>query len=447
MIRHPALLLAAFIALTVALRKSSDHPALNRLFRILPVPFWCYFLPMLGAASGLFPSANPLYGFLSQHLLPVCLALLLLGADLPAIARMGPLALWMMLAGSAGTVVGGLASFFLYRSWLPEGSWAAVGALAGSWTGGSANLLAVKEALQAPDALIGPIILVDAAVAYTWMALLIGSSGLQGAWDTAVRRAWGFATPPVSGFRPLRGVGFAVRAAAQRAAALYRRPRSRPAPSAQANRAHSASEACCTHTPSRPDSPKPDSSLTPGSSAGLAAIILLAVLISLAAQAAAQRLPAFGAAMSTSAWAVLLVTTAALLLSLTPLRKLAESGGSGAGSFLLFVLLCSIGARGNLAAVGQAPVFLLLGATWILIHGLVLLAVGYLCRAPLGLIATASQANIGGPISAPMVGATFSKPLAGVGLLMAIFGNILGTYIGLATALIARAIASAGGFR
>ena len=392
MIRHPVLLLAAFVALTAALRKFSDHPALGRIFRLLPVPFWCYFLPMVGAAMGLIPQANPLYGFLSRHLLPACLVLLLLGADLPAIARMGPLALAMMLAGSAGTVIGGLASFFLYKRWLPEGAWGAVGALAGSWTGGSANLLAVKEALQVPDTLIGPIILVDAAVAYTWMALLIGSSSLQDRWERLVG--------------PAAGMPGDARGATSDA----------------------------------------NASLTPRPPRGLVPIVLLAVLISLMAQWAAQRLPAFGPAMSSSTWAILLVTTAALALSLTPLRRLAETGGSNVGTFLLYVLLCSIGARGNLAAVGQAPVFLLLGVTWILIHGAVLLLAGWLCRAPLGLIATASQANIGGPISAPIVGATFSKPLAGVGLLMAILGNVLGTYIGLLTALAARPLASASGF-
>lgn len=396
MIRHPALLLAAFVALTAALQRSSGRPALGRIFRLLPVPFWCYFLPMVGAALGLIPHADPLYGFLSRCLLPACLVLLLLGADLPAIARMGPLALAMMLAGSAGTVLGGLAAFFLYKRWLPEGTWGAVGALAGSWIGGSANLLAVKEALRLPDALVGPIILVDAAVAYTWMGLLLWSSGLQNTWDQAVRRPRG----SQDACRPQRG---RLRSSSDLALASDEAPgRTMPARSSEAM-------------------------LTPRPPPGLIPVVVLAILISVMAR-----------------WNILLVTTAALALSMTPLRKLAESGGSGAGTFFLYVLLCSIGARGDLAAVGQAPVFLLLGGTWILIHGAVLLAAGRLCRAPLGLIATASQANIGGPISAPIVGATFSKPLAGVGLLMAILGNVLGTYIGLAVALAARAIGPGG---
>ena len=63
---------------------------------------------------------------------------------------------------------------------------------------------------------------------------------------------------------------------------------------------------------------------------------------------------------------------------------------------------------------------------------------GYFLKAPLKLIATASQANIGGPVSAPIVGATYQREMAGLGLLMAILGNVLGTYLGLLTAALAR---------
>ena len=173
--------------------------------------------------------------------------------------------------------------------------------------------------------------------------------------------------------------------------------------------------------------------------------LLLALSISFLAQWASARFPAFGGVASGSTWTILLVTTAALLLSLTPLRKLGEGGASRLGSFALLVLLASIGARADLRAVIAAPVFLALGLPWIAIHGAILLAAGYLLKAPLGLIATASQANVGGPISAPIVGATFSKPLAGLGLLMAILGNIMGTYLGLLTALAAHAMSPGGG--
>ena len=50
------------------------------------------------------------------------------------------------------------------------------------------------------------------------------------------------------------------------------------------------------------------------------------------------------------------------------------------------------------------------------------------------LIATSSQANIGGVASAPIVATVYKKSLAPVGLLMGVMGNIIGIYAGLFTA-------------
>ena len=383
---------------------------MKKILGAVPTPFWFYFLPMLAGTFGLIPQSHPLYPFLSSQLLPVCLVLLLIGTDLRAVARMGGLSFFLMLSGMAGTVLGGIVSYRLYQPWLPPGTWGGIGALAGSWTGGSANMIAVKEALQVPDSIIGPLIIVDAGVAYSWMALLVWSSSLQERWN-----AW-----VANGDVPPSGRVNAVRSSSQRDDSLYRLARSRLETSSQANRARSLGEAGFSRAPQ------------------VAVAIALSLSISLAAQFISRRLPTPGPAFSTSTWTVILVTTAALILSLTPLRKLEEAGVSRLGTWALYLLLASIGARADLRAILHTPVFLALGVTWVLIHGLCLLAAGRLLRAPLGLIAVASQANIGGTVSTPIVGATFSPELAGIGLLMAILGNLLGTYIGLATALMVR---------
>ena len=57
----------------------------------------------------------------------------------------------------------------------------------------------------------------------------------------------------------------------------------------------------------------------------------------------------------------------------------------------------------------------------------------HVARIPLCLAATASQANIGGPASAPIVAAAYEPALAPVGLLLGILGNVIGTYLGLIT--------------
>jgi len=384
---------------------------------------------MLAGTFGLIPRSHPLYAFASQQLLPVCLVLLLIGTDLKALARLGPSALLLMLAGAAGTMIGGLVSWKLYHRWLPPEAWGGIGALTGSWTGGSANMIAVKEALQVPDSIIGPLIIVDAGIAYSWMALLVWSSAWQEKWNDILAGPRPSPRPRVGdrSHGVLAGM-LSVRGGPGRTQGPAMLTLARPSRLSKQEKEEDGTA-------------RPPTLALPSPRAGLGMVILAVILsisLSIGAQFLSRRIPAMGPAFTVSTWPVLIVTTTALLLSLTRLRKLEEAGVSRLGTWLLYLLLVSIGARADLRMILHTPVFLALGATWILIHGLVLLLAGWALRAPLGLIATASQANIGGVVSAPIVGATFSAQLASIGLLMAVLGNVVGTYLGLGTALAAR---------
>ena len=57
------------------------------------------------------------------------------------------------------------------------------------------------------------------------------------------------------------------------------------------------------------------------------------------------------------------------------------------------------------------------------------------------LAVVASQANIGGVASAPIVAEIYQPGFSSVGLLLAILGNIIGTYIGILTAQLCRWVA------
>ena len=122
-----------------------------------------------------------------RYLLPFSLMLLMVTVDLRAILRLGGKALVMMLAGSAGIIVGGPLALALFGRWLPPDAWKGMAALSGSWIGGSANMVALKESIGTPDALLGPIIVVDTLVAYSWMGVLLVMSGYQKRFDALVR--------------------------------------------------------------------------------------------------------------------------------------------------------------------------------------------------------------------------------------------------------------------
>ena len=149
-----------------------------------------------------------------------------------------------------------------------------------------------------------------------------------------------------------------------------------------------------------------------------------------------QRLPALGdpTIISGTTWAVLIVVTGGLMLSFTGLRKLEEVGASHFGYAALYLLLAGIGARADLRAVLDAPLFLAAGVVWIAVHVAILFAAARIVRAPLFFIATGSMANIGGAASAPVVAGVYHPAMAPVGLLMAVGGYVLGIYAALVCA-------------
>lgn len=161
----------------------AGHPRGRRYFRFVPPVFWMYFLPMALATAGILPQDHSVYKTVSGILLPSSLILLLLSVNMRAILRLGWMALAMMLAGSIGVMAGAPLTMFLFKPWLPPGIWSGFGALSGSWIGGSANMLVVKEGIGTPDSIFFPMVIVDTVVAYTWMGILIACAGFQAKFD------------------------------------------------------------------------------------------------------------------------------------------------------------------------------------------------------------------------------------------------------------------------
>jgi len=139
-------------------------------------------------------------------------------------------------------------------------------------------------------------------------------------------------------------------------------------------------------------------------------------------------------------WIVILATTFGLVLSFTRARRLEGAGASRVGTVFLYVLIATVGMQMNVGAVLTNPVLFGIGFTWIAFHAVVLLIVARLIRAPTFFLAVGSQANIGGPASAPVVAAAFHPSLAPVGVLLAVLGYAIGTYGGWLTGQLMRLV-------
>jgi len=370
----------ALVAIVIAVSFASRQPVLRTLFRWLPVPLWCYALPLLAVSAGWMPQGHPAYRLVTDRLLPVALALLLLGLDVRAVARSGRAAVIAAAIGAAGIMIAAPAWVWLLKDRLPLESWKGAGSLAATWTGGTMNLLAIRSILQTPEAIFAPLILVDALVAYSWMALLVGACAFQQTINGWLRATTSLGAQP---------------SLTERAASRH----------------HAGAQAAC---------------------------VAVAVALTLGARAVAPRLPTSMFVTSAAGWAVLLVTTAAMSLALVPSIRRLGVGGERLGTASLLVVLAATGAQADLGALRSAPAWLLVGGATVATHGALLVLAGWWLHIPLGTLATASQANVGGAVSAPMVGAVYHQSLVPVGLLLAMAGNAVGTYCGLLAAGVCR---------
>ena len=386
MLTDPTSLFALLAGIVGLIFWLSTVPRLEPVFRYLPPVIWVYFVPMLLTTLGITPSASDFYGWASRYLLPFALFLLMVTVDLPAVLRLGPRALAMMVAGTLGVIFGGPFAYLLFKGLLPADAWMGLASLSGSWIGGTANMVAVQQHLQSTLNTVidlGPIIVVDTVVGYGWMGTLIVLSTFQGRFDRWIRAD----TSVIDDLnRRLTELD------------TGRRPVSLPDLAAIIGLGFVATE-----LGRRIGSAIPPVTLEPGA-------------------------PSI---ISGTTWTILIVVTVGLALSFTRMRKLEQPGASRVGYLALYLLLATIGAQADLRAVVEAPLFLLTGLVWIAIHISIMFLMARILRAPMFLVAIGSMANIGGAASAPVVAEVYRPAMAPVGLLMAIAGYILGIYGGL----------------
>ena len=394
MISNPTAIFVYLACLLGAIFWLSGLPRLRRLFNLTPAVVYAYFLPALSTSLGILPSSSTTYDWMVRYLLPVSLMLLMTTVDVKAILRLGGKALVMMLAGSVGIIVGGPIAYGLLGRSLPPDTWMGLAALSGSWIGGAPNMVAIKESVGTPDSVMAPIIVVDTVVAYSWMGLLL----FMTAWQQRFNDWVGADTA-------------AIDALNQRLAVT-------------------------------------DSERQPAEVRHLATILALGFGGAALAIWAGDALPALGdpTIISHTTWAVVLVTTMGLALSFTPVSRIETFGASRVGYLALYLMLTAIGAQADLKKVLEVPLYLAVGVLWISIHIAVLILVAKLIRAPLFFVATGSMANIGGPVSAPVVASVFHPALAPVGVLMGVTGYIIGIYGSLLCAWLLSLVATALGF-
>ena len=381
LIQDPIYVLVILVGVLALLFWIQGHRTFGKLFRVIPLLIFAYFVPTALSNTGLIPLESPLYDFTTQWLLPTSLLLLTLSVDIPAILRLGPRLLALFLIATASIVVGGPLAYLLLGSFVPpefgDQAWKGLAALSGSWIGGGANFMAIGKSVGAESTTLSMIVVVDVAIANVWMAFLLFFASREKEMDEKIgadRRAVDEVRERVEAYQ----AGIAK----------------------------------------------------PTSLAALATIVFLGFGGTALATSLAEYLPDIGEVVNSFTWKVMIVTAIGVVFSFTSVRKLEGVGASAVGSLFLYVLVATIGAKAEFSRLLDAPVMLAIGAIWMIIHVSVLMLARRLLKAPIFFAAVGSKANVGGAASAPIVAHAFHPALAPVGVLLAVAGYALGTPAG-----------------
>ena len=375
--------------LAAMLLAAGVFPALERhtrwrLFEVVPPVVLTYLAVTLLAVLGLWQVNDAISATqkaATGHLVPALIFLLLVNCDLRAIFALGPRVLAVFFCTSIALFIAFVATFLLFRPWLPGDRWQPLAALGGSWVGGSANMVAVKQSIGMSDEYLAFSLLTDAICYSLWVVVLFSIARLAPAFN--------------------RWTG-----------------------------AESSAQLEVAEPPAT----------RPASADSILVWLGLSLAVSAGSAALAGYLPTSGV-ISATTWSILLATAIGLVVAHTPAAR--YPGASGLASALLAFVVALLASQSNFEGLAAAPLYLLCGLSILLIHALLLVGFAKLFRFDLFLCGIASLAHVGGVATTPVLAASYSRRLVPVGVLLALLGYVLGTGFGILLAAVYARLASA----
>lgn len=376
--------------LALMLLIAGAFPALERrtgwkLFTVLPPIVLVYLSITALAVAGTWtisPQIKEAQGTLVARGVPALLFLLMVNCDLRAIFRLGPRVLGVFVSTTFSLFVAFVVVFLLFRPWLAGKAWQPLAALSGSWVGGTANQIAVKEAIGMSDELLGMSLLTDALCYSVWVVVLFSIARLAPAFNrwTGAKNSGDLPQVETRASGPLHWDGVLL-------------------------------------------------------------WLGFALAVALLSRELADLLPATGVIGATT-WVILLATGFGLMVAHTSLAR--SPGASQVSSALLILVVAILASQSNFKGIASAPMYVLAGACILAIHALVLAVLARIFHFDLYLCGISSLAHVGGVAATPVLAASYAKPLVPVGILLALLGYILGTGFGLMMAAIMSALALPG---
>lgn len=384
MIKDRFLYISALIFISgilVCLPKILKGKAAQKVFQFAPPVVLIYLGLMLLCTVKLWDleETSATYSALKNPLLYAMLFIMLLRCDLRKIIKLGPKMLVGFFSATVTIGLGFVIAYAIMGRFLGEGAWQALGALCGSWMGGTGNMLAIQTALNVDEATMAYVLVMDTICAMLYVMFLlwvIGFSKKFNKWTKADTRL-------------IDEVGIA----------LEKEAKANTKPLVWQN-----------------------------------IMILLGsgLIVSAGSQYVGEALNGVLPVFDKGTWTVLVVTLLGVILAMTPFGKI--KGTEELSNTLLYIIIALIASRADLSSIGNAPVWIITGFIVLIFHVGVMIIIAKLLKIDIFTCAVASLANIGGTATAPVLAGSYSSALVPVGIIMALLGYVVGTGGGLIVA-------------
>lgn len=388
-IQNTALAFGTVMGMIGLIFYTSELEKFRKFYAIVPAIVLCCFVPAGLNTAGLFDTqtSRDIYGFAARYLLPSALFLMTISMDFKRLIALGWKVLAMFLSASIAIIFSGVITLYLYKSLNPEafadGSlWRGFTTLAGAWIGGAVNQTAMKELFNVDNALFAQFLMVDAINASIWLLIIFflakhsekidnflkaDNQNIKQVIEAVSKYEENSKITTLRDFLMLFGLTFFV--------------------------------------------------------GGIADFSGAKIADFFSAFAWAEKF----SLSNKFFWVVVVITLIGTILSLTPIRKLDYIGASKLGTVCVYILIASIGMQIQLRDALSHWELIAVGLFWMLLHILIIFIVAKIIKAPIFYLCVGSNANTGGASSAPIVATAFHPSLAPVGVLLGIFGYILGT--------------------
>lgn len=355
----------------------------SKFFDFVPPIVLLYLLTMIMCTCKVWDldATKPAYSALKNNILYAMIFLMLLRCDIRKILKLGPKMLGGFFAASVSIGLGFIITYAIMHTALGSEAWKALGALCGSWMGGSGNMIAVQAAFDIGEADMAYALVVDSIDYSIWVMFLL--------WV----------------------INFA----------------------SKFNKWTKADTSILDEVSRRleEDAKANDKKIT---FIDLIFLLGLSLVISAVGQNFGITVNGVAPWLDKATWTVLFVTVAGLVGAVTPIGKMA--GAQELSNVMLYSVVALLASRASFLELTDAPVWIAAGFMILAIHGIIMIILAKIFKLDMFTCGVASLANIGGSASAPILAGAYSGSLVPVGILMALMGYVIGTGGGILVAKI-----------